>query len=74
MEGSIPAQEIMGIKRETTIHCLEFLQSQVIESRSLVKIRELGEPASIQEILEGLTVDAYSELLNGWHLVPNIFF
>ena len=73
-EGSIPSLEIAATKREATLRSLEFLRHQVTGSRRWAKLREPGKPASIEEVLEGLTVDAYSEVLEGWRLVPGGFF
>ena len=73
-EGRISSQEAVATKRHSTLRCLEFLRYQVTGSRRWAKPRLPREQVSIEEILEGLTVDAYAELLEGWRLVPNRFF
>jgi len=66
--------KIVATKRHSTFRSLEVLWYQVTGLRHWAIQRAPGEQASIEEVLEGLMVGAYSELLEGRRLVPERFF
>jgi len=73
-EVSIPPEEMVKGNRHSTLRCLEFLRQEITASRGCTKPKGSKEKTSVEDILEGLTVDAYVEALEGWQLVPKRFF
>ena len=72
--GLIAPGERVDTKRLSTLRCLEFVWWDITGSRRCAKPKGPQELASMDDILEGLTVEAYAEVLEGWQLVPNRFF
>lgn len=74
-EGCLVAPEDMvNTKRQSTLKCLEYLRKELTGSRRSARPKGPHEIASPEDILEGLVVDAYAEVLEGWHVVPKSFF
>ena len=74
-EGSLVApEEVVNTKRQSTLRCLEYLRKEVTGSRRWARPKGQHEIESTEEILVGLTVDAYAEVSEGWHLVPKNLF
>lgn len=75
MEKGLVAQEDwVETKRQSTLRCLDYARKLVTGSRPCAKPKGPNETTSMGDILGGLAVEAYAEVLEGWELVPNRFF
>ena len=72
--GLIAPGERVDTKRLSTLRCLEYVRRDITGSRRCAKLKGPQELASMADILQGLTIEAYAEVLEGWQLVPNRFF
>ena len=71
----IRPEEVMGMKRESTLRFLEFLGQEVTGSCCLAQVADLGAIQPLDSILEGLAVEAYLQVLKDtWRAVPTCFF
>ncbi len=72
--GLITPGERVDTKRLSTLRCSEYVRQVITGSRRCAKPKGPHEMTSTADILEGLTVKAYAEVLEGWQLVPSRFF
>jgi hypothetical protein len=74
-QGWIAPEDMVKTKRESTLRCLDYVRQEITGSRCCAKPKGSGEATSLEDILEGLTVEAYAEVLEGsWQVVPERFF
>ena len=72
--GLITPGERVDTKRLSTLRGLEYFRHKITRLRRCAKPKGPHEMTSTADILEGLTVEAYAEVLEGWQLVPSRFF
>ena len=61
----IPGEQV-DTKRLSTLRCLEYVWQEITGLRRCAKPKRPYKMTSIADILEGLTVETYAEVLEGW--------
>ena len=72
--GLITPEEWVDTKHRSTLRYLEYVRQEITGSRRCAKPKEPHKMTSTADILEGPTIEAYAEVLEGWQLVPSRFF
>ena len=73
--AEIRPAEIAASKRESTLRYLEFLCQEITGSRGMAKPSNPRASRTIDSILEGVAVEAFTQVLREeWRVVPAMFF